>query len=44
MKLLIKLLYDELVEKANAINTGGLVQKTDYDNKITERKYLVLVS
>ena len=43
MKLLIKLLYDELVEKANA-NTGGLVQKTDYDNKITERKYLVLVS
>ena len=28
--------YDELLKKCNAIDTGGLVQKRDYDSKINE--------
>ena len=30
--------YDELVEKANAIDTSGFVKKTDCDSKINEIK------
>ena len=32
MKLL-KDVYDQLVKKVNAINTSGLVKKTNYDTK-----------
>ena len=38
----MKLLHDELDKNVNAINTSGLAQKTEQDNKITEKKNLVL--
>ena len=31
-----KIVYDELVEKFNAIGTSGVVKKADYDDKIGE--------